>query len=56
MYGSDQFASTAPMDLMKMNKIIRILEQAQGDGNKFIREEEKAARNKLSKPYWWKNA
>ena len=52
MYGSDQFASTAPMDLMKMNKLIRILEKAQGDGEKYIREEEKAARNKLTKPYW----
>ncbi len=55
MYGSDQFASTCPMDLMKMNKVIRILEKAQGDGEKYIREEEKAARGKLTKPYWWKH-
>ena len=52
MYGSDQFASTSPMDLLKMNKLIRILEIAQGDGKKYIREEEKAAREKLTKPYW----
>ena len=37
---------------MKMNKLIRILEKAQGDGVKYIREEEKAAREKLTKPYW----
>jgi len=55
MYGSDQFASTAPMDLMKMNKLIRILEKAQGDGEKYVRDEESAAREKLSKPYWWAN-
>ena len=36
-----------------MNKLIRILDKAQGDGKKYIREEEKAARGKLTKPYWW---
>ena len=55
MYGSDQFASIAPMNLLKMNKLIRILEKAQGNGEKHIREEEKAARKKLTKPYWWAN-
>jgi len=45
MYGSDQFASVNPMDLIKMCKIIRIIENAMGDGIKTLREEEK---NKLS--------
>jgi N-acetylneuraminate synthase len=45
LYGSDQFASVNPMDLIKMCKIIRIIENAMGDGIKTLREEEK---NKLS--------
>jgi N-acetylneuraminate synthase len=56
MYGSDQFASIAPMSLLKLVKLIRILNEAKGDGVKEIREEEKAAREKLSKPFWWKKA
>jgi N-acetylneuraminate synthase len=41
MYGTDQFASMTPMDLIKMCKIIRIIESAMGDGKKTLREEEK---------------
>ena len=41
MYGSDQFISLNPMDLIKMCKIIRILEKSMGDGKKSLREEEK---------------
>jgi len=53
MYGSDQFASVTPMDLLKLCKLIRIIEKAMGDGVKKIREEEIGARSKLSNPYWW---
>jgi len=47
MYGSDQFASVNPMDLLKMCKIIRIIESAMGEGIKTLREEEKKALSSL---------
>jgi N-acetylneuraminate synthase len=52
MYGSDQFASIGPMELHKLSKIINVVVSSMGDGKKSIREEEVAAREKLSKPYW----
>ena len=39
---------------MKIKLIIG--KNLRGDGVKEIREEEKAAREKLSKPFWWKKA
>ena len=47
MYGSDQFISVNPMDLIKMCKIIRIIEKSMGDGKKTLREEEKKALSSL---------
>jgi N-acetylneuraminate synthase len=47
MYGSDQFASVTPMDLIKLCKLVRVIESAMGDGNKTLREEEKEYMNKL---------
>jgi len=47
MYGSDQFASVTPMDLIKLCKLVRVIESAMGDGNKTLREEEKENMNKL---------
>ena len=47
MYGSDQFASVTPMDLIKLCKLIRVIESAIGDGKKTLREEEKEYMNKL---------
>jgi N-acetylneuraminate synthase len=47
MYGSDQFASVNPMDLLKMCKIVRIIESAMGDGKKTLREEEKKTLSSL---------
>ena len=55
MYGSDQFASISPMELLKLSKTIRVVEEIIGDGNKEVREEEREAREKLSKPYWVNN-
>jgi len=47
MYGSDQFISVNPMDLIKMCKIIRIIEKSMGDGKKTLREEEKKVLSSL---------
>jgi len=47
MYGSDQFASVTPMDLIKLCKLVRVIESAIGDGKKTLREEEKENMNKL---------
>ena len=47
MYGSDQFISVNPMDLIKMCKIIRIIEKSMGDGKKTLREEERKVLNSL---------
>ena len=47
MYGSDQFASVNPMDLLKICKIIKVIESAIGDGKKTLREEEKKSLNSL---------
>ena len=47
MYGSDQFVSVNPMDLIKMCKIIRIIEKSMGDGKKTLREEERKVLNSL---------
>jgi len=47
MYGSDQFASVTPMDLIKLCKLVRVIESAIGDGKKTLREEEKEYMNKL---------
>jgi len=47
MYGSDQFASVKPMDLLKMCKIVRIIESAMGDSKKTLREEEKKTLSSL---------
>ena len=47
MYGSDQFASVTPMDLIKLCKLVRVIESAMGDGKKTLREEEKEGMNKL---------
>jgi N-acetylneuraminate synthase len=47
MYGSDQFASVNPMDLLKMCKLIKIIDSAMGDGKKILREEEKELLKKL---------
>ena len=47
MYGSDQFISINPMDLIKMCKIIRIIEKSMGDGKKTLREEERKVLNSL---------
>jgi len=55
MYGSDQFASISPMELLKLSKTIRVVEEIIGDGNKEVREEEREAREKLSNPYWVNN-
>ena len=52
MYGSDQYSSIAPMELLKLSRIIRVLETAIGDGRKYLREEEKEARKKLTELYW----
>jgi N-acetylneuraminate synthase len=49
MYGSDQFASVTPMDLIRLCKLIRVIESAMGDGKKTLREEEKEGMNKLRK-------
>jgi len=47
MYGSDQFISVNPMDLIKMCKIIRIIEKSMGDGKKTLRGEEKKVLSSL---------
>jgi|TARA_B100001964_G_scaffold129146_1_gene142859 N-acetylneuraminate synthase len=47
MYGSDQFASVNPMDLIKICKIIRIIEKSMGSGIKTLREEEKKCLSSL---------
>ncbi len=47
MYGSDQFISVNPMDLIKMCKIIRIIEKSMGNGKKTLREEERKVLNSL---------
>ena len=47
MYGTDQFASVTPMDLIKLCKLVRVIESAIGDGKKTLREEEKENMNKL---------
>lgn len=47
MYGSDQFISVNPMDLIKLCKIIRIIEKSMGDGKKTLREEERKVLNSL---------
>jgi N-acetylneuraminate synthase len=47
MYGSDQFASVTPMDLIKLCKLVRVIESAIGDGKKTLREEEKKSLNSL---------
>ena len=47
MYGTDQFASVTPMDLIKLCKLVRVIESAIGDGKKTLREEEKEYMNKL---------
>jgi len=47
MYGSDQFASVTSMDLIKLCKLVRVIESAIGDGKKTLREEEKENMNKL---------
>ena len=52
MYGSDQLASLPPSSLTKLSSLIEIIHNSMGDGEKFIREEEKAPRDKLSKPGW----
>ena len=49
MYGTDQFASVTPMDLIKLCKLVRVIESAIGDGKKTLREEEKENMNKLRK-------
>jgi N-acetylneuraminate synthase len=49
MYGSDQFASVNPMDLIKLCKLVRVIESAIGDGKKTLREEENDIMNKLRK-------
>jgi len=49
MYGSDQFASVTPMDLIKLCKLVRVIESAIGDGKKTLREEENDIMNKLRK-------
>lgn len=49
MYGTDQFASVTPMDLIKLCKLVRVIESAMGDGKKTLREEEKEGMNKLRK-------
>jgi N-acetylneuraminate synthase len=47
MYGSDQFISVNPMDLIKLCKIIRIIETSMGNGKKTLREEERKVLNSL---------
>jgi len=47
MYGTDQFASVTPMDLIKLCKLVRVIESAIGDGKKTLREEEKKSLNSL---------
>jgi len=49
MYGSDQFASVNPTDLIKLCKLVRVIESAIGDGKKTLREEENDIMNKLRK-------
>ena len=46
-HGSDQFASVTPMDLIKLCKLVRVIESAIGDGKKTLREEEKKSLNSL---------
>tara|TARA_Y100000593_G_C4322140_1_gene344400 strand:- start:7497 stop:8351 length:855 start_codon:yes stop_codon:yes gene_type:complete len=53
MYGSDQFASIAPMELLKLCRLIDVVVSSMGDDEKTLREEEVKARESLSKPYWW---
>jgi len=53
MYGSDQFASVGPMELLKLCRLINVVISSMGDGEKDLREEEVKARESLSKPYWW---
>ena len=53
MYGSDQFASIAPMELLKLCRSIDVVISSMGNDEKTLREEEVKARESLSKPYWW---
>jgi N-acetylneuraminate synthase len=53
MYGSDQPASLEPTGFIHLVRDIRIIEDAMGNGEKCITEQEKPIRAKLTKVYWY---